>query len=109
MYDIYDVMLLIPLGLALLYWWRSSGQKSIATAAVRSYCTQRNLQFLDDTLLFRRWRFESDGGVRRLCRLYEFDYSANGEDRQSGELVLAGYRVLRVILHSDVLEITEYP
>ena len=69
MFDIYDVMLLIPLGLALMYWWRSSGQKSVAVAAALTYCTQRNLQFLDDTLLFRRWRFESDGPRRRLCRL----------------------------------------
>lgn len=109
MYDIYDVMLLIPLTLLLWYWWRSSEQKSVAVAAARAYCKERNLQLLDETLLFKRWRFTRDDYQRRrLCRLYEFDYSRNGEDRESGEIILCGYQVLRVILHSGVLEITEY-
>jgi len=109
MYDIYDVMLLIPLTLLLVYWWRSSEQKSVAVTAARAYCKERNLQLLDETLLFKRWRLTRDDHQRRrLCRLYEFDYSRNGEDRESGEIILCGYQVLRVILHSGVLEITEY-
>lgn len=109
MYDIYDVIWLIPLTLLLVYWWRSSEQKGVAVAAARTYCKNRNLQLLDETLLFKRFRFEHDQHRRRqLCRLYEFDYSVQGQDRASGEIILSGMRVLRVILHSDVLEITEY-
>ena len=109
MYDIYDLLMLFPLVLLLTYWWRSSEQKSVAVAAARAYCKDRNLQLLDETLLFKRFRIERDyQRRRRLCRLYEFDYSAAGEDRQNGEIILSGYHVLRVILHSDVLEITEY-
>ncbi len=109
MYDIYDIALLIPLLVVMLYWWRSSGQKSVAVAAARSYCKDRNLQLLDETLVFTRYRLERDSRrQRRLCRIYEFDYCPDGMDRQTGEIIVSGYRVLRVILHSDVLEITDY-
>lgn len=127
MYDIYDVMLLIPLGLLGFYWWRTSEQKRIAIAGARAYCKDRNLQLLDETLVFKQHRIERenrrpsanalpsrlDAPVklqprRRLCRVYEFDYSHGGVDRHSGEIILSGYSILRVILHSEVLEITNY-
>lgn len=108
-YDIYDIVLLIPLVLVLLYWWRTSNQKDVAVHAARVYCKDRNLQFLDETLVFRRHRFERDArNQRRLCRIYEFDYCPDGVNRLSGEIILRGYKVLRVILHADTLEITEY-
>ena len=101
MYDIYDLMLALPFLLVLMYWWSSSGQKSVAVAAARSYCKERQLQLLDETLVFHRFRFERDNRKqRRLCRIYQFEYCQTGADRQSGEIILSGYSVLRVILHS---------
>ncbi|MGA0806445.1 MAG: DUF3301 domain-containing protein [Pseudohongiellaceae bacterium] len=109
MYDIYTLIKLLPLPLLLMYWWRSSEQKRIAVAGARAYCLERQLQLLDETLVFSRFRIERDrNGRRSLCRVYAFDYSRAGTDRQTGEIVLSGYRILRVILHSDVLEITEF-
>lgn len=109
MYDIYDIALALPVLLLLAYWWVSSGQKSVAVAAARSYCRERNLQLLDETLVFYRFRFERDNrNQRRLCRIYQFDYCLTGQDRHSGEIILSGYSVVRVILHSETLEITEY-
>jgi hypothetical protein len=109
MYDIYDLALALPFLLLLMYWWSSSGQKRVAIAAARSYCKGRGLQLLDETLVFYRFRFRPDSRKqRRLCRIYQFDYCLTGEDRHSGEIILSGYTVLRVILHSDALEITEY-
>jgi hypothetical protein len=109
MYDIYDLALLIPVILLVIYWWRSSEQHAVAVAAAREYCRERDLQLLDETLQFRRMRLERDArGNKRLCRIYEFDYSMDGKDRHSGEIILTAYVVLRVILHSEVLEITEY-
>ena len=109
MYDIYDLALVLPLILLLMYWWDSSGQKRAAIAAARSFCKQRQLQMLDETLAFRRFRIERDSrNQRRLCRIYHFDYCRTGEDRHVGEIILSGYSVLRVILNSGTLEITEY-
>jgi hypothetical protein len=108
MYTIYDVMLLIPVLLLASWWWRTSQQKTLAVEAARQYCAQRQLQFLDESLVFRRYRREGFKPHRRLCRLYEFDYSPDGRSRESGEIVLHGYRVLRVVLHGGALEITQY-
>jgi len=109
MYDIYDLALAMPVILLLMYWWSRSGQKSVAVAAARSYCKERGLQLLDETLVFYRFRVERDSrNQRRLSRIYQFDYCLTGEDRHSGEIILSGYSVLRVILHSGALEITEY-
>jgi hypothetical protein len=128
MYDIYDIILLFPLVVFGCYWWRASEQKRIAVAGARAYCLERELQLLDETLVFKQHRIEKESRRppanalpaspnapvrlpeprRRLCRVYEFDYSQGGQDRQSGEIILSGYRVLRVILHSQVLEITNY-
>lgn len=112
MIDIYDIALLIPVTLLLMSWWRASGQKGVAVAAARAYCKDRNLQMLDQTLVFTRYRIERDlrhtRPQRRLCRIYEFDYCPDGVERRTGEIILSGYSVLRVILHSDVLEITDF-
>jgi hypothetical protein len=109
MYDIYDLALVLAVLLLLIYWWESSGQKRVAIAAVRSFCRERQLQMLDESLAFRRFRFERDSrNQRRLCRIYQFDYCRTGEDRHVGEIVLSGYSVLRVILNSGTVEITEY-
>jgi hypothetical protein len=109
MLDIYELALLLPLSLLVIYWWRASEQKSVAVAGARAYCKERELQLLDETLVFSRFRLERNlHGKRRLCRVYEFDYSRAGTDRQVGEIVLSGHSILRVILHSQVLEITEF-
>jgi len=110
MFDIYDLILLFPLLLIVMYWWRASGQKSIAMAGARAYCKERQLQLLDETLVFRNFRIERRrNGKRRLCRVYEFDYSKLGEDRQNGTIMLDGHNILRIILYGDALEITEAP
>lgn len=113
MYDIYTLIKFLPLPLLLMYWWRCSEQKSIAVAGARAYCKERQLQLLDETLVCSRFRLErtfngAKHGRRSLCRVYAFDYSRAGTDREIGEIVLDGYRILRVILHSEVLEITEF-
>ncbi len=109
MVDIYDIAVLVPVALVLLYWWRASGQKNVAVAAARAYCKDRNLQLLDETLVFTRFRIDRDRhNRRRLCRVYEFDYCPDGMDRQTGEIILSGYTVLRAILHGGALEITEF-
>ena len=109
MYTIYDLMVLIPFVLAAMYWWRTSQQKSIAVATARDYCRERDLQLLDESLVFLKFRLERNLHQQRfLCRVYEFEYSPDRNIRMTGEIVLAGYRVLRVILQSDVLDITQY-
>lgn len=109
MLDIYELALLFPILLIAAHWWRSSGQHSIAMAGARAHCKERGLQLLDESLVFRQYRIERPKGKsRRLCRIYEFDYSPSGQDRESGQLVLTGQTILRIILDRDALEITDF-
>lgn len=109
MLDIYELALLFPILLIAAYWWRSSGQHSIAMTGARAYCKERGLQLLDESLVFRNYRIERPiGRSRRLCRVYEFDYSPGGLGRESGQLILTGQTILRIILHREVLEITDF-
>ena len=109
MFDIYDIVMWSPLVLLLVYWWHSSEQKRIAIAAARAYCKQRNLQLLDETLLFEKFSLDRSWNNRRvLCRKYSFDYCLSGQDRHSGEIILDGYRVLRIIVQQGGLDITEF-
>jgi len=92
-----------------MYWWRISEQKTFAIRNAKEYCKGRNVQLLDQTLVFKGLRFEKTNNKRRkLCRVYEFEFSSNGEDRYQGEIILKGFNFLRVILDLDELEITEY-
>lgn len=109
MYDIYDAVLFFIFILALMYWWRISEQKSFALKNAKGYCAERKVQLLDQTLVFRGLRIEkAPNKKRKLCRIYEFEFSNNGEDRFKGEIVLSGFNFIRVILAMNELEITEY-
>jgi hypothetical protein len=92
-----------------MYWWRISEQKTFAIRNAKEYCKGRNVQLLDQTLVFKGLRLGKTNNKRRkLCRVYEFEFSSNGEDRYQGEIILSGFNFLRVILALDELEITEY-
>ncbi len=109
MYDIYDVIIFFIFVLLVLYWWRISEQKTFAIRNAKKYCKERSVQLLDQTLVFKGLRFEKvEDKYRKLCRVYEFEFSSNGEDRFKGEIILKGFNFLRVILEMDELEITEY-
>ncbi|PCJ40914.1 MAG: hypothetical protein COA71_09955 [SAR86 cluster bacterium] len=109
MVDIYDVIIFFIFILLVMYWWRISEQKTFAIRHAKKYCQERNVQLLDQTLLFKGMRLEKSHNKRRkLCRVYEFDFSSNGEDRFKGQIILSGFNFLRVIIEMDELEITEY-
>ena len=103
-------LILVALGAGLLaYWWRISGQKAAAMERARHHCEQRGLQLLDQSLVFARYRLERDyRGHRRLCRLYEFDFCSDGEERYKGMVMLTGYSVLRIVLQTSNSEVTEF-
>ncbi len=58
MYDIYDVIVLFIFILLVMYWWRISEQKTFAIRNAREYCKGRNVQLLDQTLVFQGLRLE---------------------------------------------------
>ncbi len=109
MYDIYDVIIFFMLVLIIMYWWRTTEQKTFAIRTAKLYCDERDMQLLDQTLVFKKLQFKKNNGHGlKLYRVYEFDFSNNGEDRYKGEIMLSGFNFVRVILEMDKLEISEF-
>ena len=109
MFDIYDVAA-ITLAVALAaYWWHVSGQHARALEVTRRHCDLAGLQLLDETLAFRTWRIERGGnGLPRLHRHYDFDFCNDGEKRYHGEIVISGLSVIRIVLETDQVEVTQF-
>ena len=88
--------LFILILLALLAWYWQDGLKAreIGIAAARQACHKEGLQFLDDTVLIRSLRLARDNdGQLKLRRVYAFEYSDTGDNRQPGSVTLLGQRV----------------
>jgi len=108
MLSLIDVILLFLFILLLAYWWRTSEQKTFAITQAKVYCQQRKVQLLDQTLVFKKLQLHRTQNHRKLCRVYEFDFSTDGQDRHRGEILLSGFNFVRVILDLEELEITQY-
>ena len=109
MISLTDLVLFFLLVLAVVYWWRGRETHTHALANARHYCQQRNIQLLDETLVFQKFTFATAANGRRyFCRVYNFDFCPDVTDRYKGEIILRGNRVMRVVLESEDLEITEY-
>ena len=84
--------ILILLILAVIwYWWSSFSAYDVAYQAARNSCAKLDLQFLDDTLDVIKVRpCRHARGFIQLCRLYEFEFSSDGDNRYTGYVALSG-------------------
>src|SRR5690606_21634161 len=109
MIQLSDVLFAFLAAACLTWWWRTSAQKTRALDIATRHCARLELQFLDQTLAFRRYRLLPDRrGRRRVCRVYEFDFCSDGEDRRSGEIAMVGLFPLRIVLETDTLEVIDF-
>ncbi len=62
-----------------------------AVRAGREACQRYDLQFLDDTVSFRRLRLARDeDGMLKIARTYTFEFSDTGNNRRHGAIVMLG-------------------
>lgn len=95
-----SLSLLILLGLITWLWFDTQRSQEAAKTICKQICNQFNLQLLDDTiaLVQIRWQRNSRGWLQ-LKRIYEFEFSASGNNRQRGIIIMRG----------GALEILELP
>lgn len=99
MYELKDVALLGLLVLGVYYWWRAHAVKEIALRAAREHCREMDVQLLDDSVVLRGlWAKRDAGGSLRLWRRYQFEFTATGDDRYQGRVLLLGARLEAVRL-----------
>jgi len=92
--DIVSIVILI----AAYLWWRHAQQvKEIAFAATRRQCRLYGVQMLDDYIALNRCTLARDkAGKMRLQRRFTFEFSATGEDRYQGSCVMMGTDVAAI-------------
>lgn len=77
------------------FWLDGIKVREIGIEAARRACEREGVQLLDDTVAFRSLRpARNDAGRMSLRRVYEFEYSGSGDDRQRGSVVLLGREVV---------------
>ena len=76
---------------ALSWLWRDSlAARELAVRVCRRSCESEGLQFLDDTVALASMHPVFPHGRPRLRRVYSFDFSRDGDDRQCGTVILTG-------------------
>ncbi len=88
---------LLILAAVALYWASAVNARDRARQHARNFCHRQNWQLLDQTVtLAAIWPVRSGRGMLQWQRRYRFDFSPDGGQRRSGELVLQGYRLASI-------------
>ena len=99
MFTLGDVFFALLFALLVWLWWNAQGAKQQALRATRSYCQRMEVQLLDDVVALRGfWLKRDTGGNLRLWRSYNFEFTATGNERYTGRIVLLGRRVEHIQL-----------
>lgn len=94
---LFETLSLVALCLLAWFWLESVKVREIGIAAARRACDRDGLQLLDDTVAFSSLRLaRNDCGQVTLRRVYDFEFSGSGDDRQRGSVVLLGREVVLV-------------
>lgn len=89
-----ETLVVAALAAAGWFLWSSLRSREAANAALRPACSARGYLFLDDTVALHRIRLRRDeNGRANIERVYRFDYSDTGDNRQRGYVTLLGARV----------------
>lgn len=92
--NIYELLLLLITLAGVAFWLDSLKAREIGIRAARAACHDEGCQFLDDTVAGRSLRLaRDDAGRLRFRRVYDFEYSDNGDNRRSGTVTLLGHEV----------------
>ncbi len=94
-----ELFALVVLCLLAWFWLDGIKAREIGVKAARASCAREGVQLLDDTVAMRSLRLaRDDDGRVRFRRVYEFEYSASGDDRQGGAVTLLGREVVMLEL-----------
>ena len=100
--------LLLPLFLILVFWISTMNSRDAARKCVRLFCDNHGIQLLDQTVALQHLRFtRKASGNLGFVRIFRFDYSDNGFERQDGMIWMRGDQPVRISLRSGDRQILE--
>lgn len=86
------------IGFGAWYWWRALETKELALKAARRACERADVDLLDQSVCLSGLGVQRDRqGQLRLRRTFSFDFTATGESRYRGQVVLLGQRSESVV------------
>ncbi|MGB0468622.1 MAG: DUF3301 domain-containing protein [Pontibacterium sp.] len=97
--ELQDLFWLSLISLLCLHWWHSLKIKETALKHTRRHCKEMDLQLLDDSIGLRAlWLKRDTGGRLRFWRTYVFEFTATGDDRYQGRIILLGRKITDIQL-----------
>lgn len=85
--------------LGAIYWLRARDLKQFALQAASRHCESLDLLLLDESVVLKSLKWMRNvQGQRGLARCYEFEFTVNGRERYTGEIILHRRRVLKINL-----------
>jgi hypothetical protein len=89
-----DLILIVLLLSAYLYWLDGQAAKEIAFKAVKTHCLSLELQMLDEYVALDGIGLKRDRtGKMRVSRIFLFEFSSTGNERYNGVCFMLGRRV----------------
>jgi hypothetical protein len=84
------VMILLLVGF-LLYWSSAQQIREIALRTAKAYCQKMDVQMLDGYVALNAlWLKRDKYGKIRVWRSYLFEFTATGQDRYNGKVIMLG-------------------
>lgn len=104
-----DDMLTFLLIIGLLwFWWDSRGVAEKAIQAAKLSCDRVGVTFLNDTVAWKKVRFQRNGqGRLQLQRTYFFEFASDMKQRYQGEVVMLGSVIRKVSMEAYRVENSE--
>ena len=98
-FSLSDLIVLLVLGLAALYFLAAVRVRELALKAVGLASRRDDFQLLDQSVHIRRLSLSRDGTGRwRIWRQYRFDYSFDGVERRQGFVIMLGGQLQSIVV-----------
>lgn len=86
------------------FWYDAMRARERAVSMGKQACERDGLQFLDETVALRSLRLRRDDlGRVTFRRVYEFEFSDNGNNRRGGAVTLVGREMESIYLEPFML------
>jgi hypothetical protein len=87
------------------YWLNSISAYEVAYKEAKAACQRLELQFLDDTLDVIKLRLcRHQHGYMQICRIYEFEFTSDGNSRYKGYVSLSGKKYEHIDMDAYKIE-----
>ncbi len=98
-FELFDIFLLSLVCLAIYIWLQAQKVREVALKAARGECERHKLQLLDGNVSLKKFKPQrNQKGTLCLLREYQFEFSATGDERYQGRVIMLGLTIDRFYL-----------